>query len=107
MSYAYLLQALSVQARTYRELAEITGLHHHTVRDYVNALHKVRVVCIAGWTERGYRQGASALFALNSSLQARDAHKPPPLTRAERTARYKRRQKRLANGHGHSDSHAA
>lgn len=49
MSQAHLIRALLVGDMTLAELAEETGLHYVTVREYCSALHKAGAAHIARW----------------------------------------------------------
>jgi hypothetical protein len=46
-AFARLIEAVAERPRSYKTLAEETGLHYTTVRDYINALHRRQQVHVA------------------------------------------------------------
>lgn len=90
MALGHLMRALTEEPRTITELAELTGLHYHTVREWVNALHDQGVVFIAGY-EKDRRDRDNAPLWL-FGVDKRDAKKSK-LTAAERQARVRARIK--------------
>jgi predicted ArsR family transcriptional regulator len=95
IAYAALVRALQTQPRTAPELAQACGLHYVCVLDHLRALHRAGAVCVAGWTGEG--NAMKAMWAISTATQSRDIERPPPLTRAERAARYRARRARTIN----------
>lgn len=62
---AKLIEALIVGDMTYDELAEETGLHYTTVREYVNAMLDLRVVRISAWDRDAQGRANIRLFSFN------------------------------------------
>ena len=79
-AFARLIEAIADRPRSYKAIAEETGLHYTTVRDYVNALHKRQQVHIAGYgaDARGYN--TIPLFGRGFGIDA----KPAAMSSAER-----------------------
>lgn len=92
MVYADLMAQLTRGAYTLHELHERTGLHYVTVCEYVRALHKRRVVVIAGWKGDGPRRAAQ--YRLATGAGQRDAPKPEPIPHIERARHYRARKAR-------------
>lgn len=93
MSYAKLLRELHDGPFSFAELAQNTGLHYHTVRDYVNALHRERLVHIALWEKDKLGRDCKPLWSYG---QARDK-KRERMTAAERQERHRAKKRGLAS----------
>lgn len=93
MSLGHLVRALSCEPMSYAELAEETGLHYHTVREWVNAMHQVHAVHVAAWATDTRGRHNSPLWQLG--VDKRDARKPT-LTAAQRQQRLRDRKKQAA-----------
>lgn len=91
-SYAKLVQLLTLAPHSAQELADETGLHVHTVREYVRELVKAGVVRVASWQEDARGRCTIAEFELSSKPSV----KRPRLTAAQRAARYRDARKLLA-----------
>lgn len=72
-----------------RELSEATGLHYQTVREYLKALHKQRVIHIATWEHDSMGRATHRVYMLG---QGKDAPKPT-IPRVEMQRRYRARIK--------------
>lgn len=71
------------------EVAEQTGLHISTVRNYTNELHRAGVVHIVQWKRDAGGRPSRRVFMLGGGKDA----KRPTQTRAEIARRYKERYK--------------
>lgn len=71
------------------EVAEQTGLHISTVRNYTNELHRAGVIHIVQWKRDAGGRPSRRVFMLG---EGRDARRPTQ-TRAEIARRYKERYK--------------
>jgi transcription initiation factor IIE alpha subunit len=80
LSYAKMLSALIDDKLSYKGLAKRTGLNYTTVRDYVNAMHKERVVHICGFNRDTINRDNERLWKFGRN---RDADRRL-LTHAER-----------------------
>lgn len=66
VSYASLMQRLVSDQATLHELVDHTGLHMQTIRDYIEALHKCRLIHIAaGFEHAPPASRAAAQWALD------------------------------------------
>lgn len=93
-AYARLIGFLSEdRPRSYVDLADLTGLHYVTVRDYVNALRKHRQVRVAAWARDTRNQFRVPLFILGAGPDAAR----PRMTPAQRQQALRDRQ-RVAAG---------
>ena len=92
MSLGILMRALHEGPHSYKELAEITGLHYATIRDWVNALHDQGVVHIAAY-ERDARDRDSVRL-WQYGIDKRDAKKRK-LTGAQRQARQREKKESM------------
>lgn len=85
---------------SFAELSEITGLSDTTVRDYVRALRRRKLVAVVSWGEDP--KGARTIREFAFAPDKKD--KPQPrMTQAERQARYrgkKRKQRELLRSAG-------
>lgn len=93
LSYAKLLRELHEGPYSFAELAENTGLHYHTIRDYVNALHRERLVHIFAWDKDSYGRDCKPLWIYG---QGRDK-KRERMTQAERQQRHRSKKRNMAN----------
>lgn len=93
LSYAKLLRELHEGPFSFQELADNTGLHYHTVRDYVNALHRERLVHIFAWDKDSYGRDCKPLWIYG---QGRDK-KRERMTQAERQQRHRSKKRNMAN----------
>lgn len=85
MSYAKLMAELVHEPITYRELAEATGLHYTTVREYITALHKEKVVHIAEYNKDKCLRDNERLWLWGHKKDATRSK----FTAAERQIRYR------------------
>jgi len=83
MSYAILIRALMHGDLSMVDLAEETGLHYVTVREYCKELHKARAVHIARFEPDNRGRHTIKIYKLGV---ARDAT-APRMSAAERQAR--------------------
>jgi hypothetical protein len=88
-AYARLVAAVAERPRSYKTIAEETGLHYTTVRDYINALHRHKQVHIAGWEKDVRGQRRVPLFLLGFGIDAA----PERMTMAERQRAHRAREK--------------
>jgi len=86
--YALMLRKLLDGDISCQEIARTTGLSILTVRQYVAALHKKKVVYISGWGRDVYGRYTIRHYTLG---EGRDERKPNPQTRTEIVARYRQR----------------
>ncbi len=93
MSYAKLLRELHDGPFSFQELADNTGLHYHTVREYVNALHREHLVHIALWEKDRLGRDCKPLWAYG---QSRDK-KRERMTQAERQERHRAKKRGMAS----------
>lgn len=93
LSLGQLVRALSGEPMTFGELAEETGLHYHTVREWVNAMHDAGAVFVAAWEADVRGRHNSPMWQLG--VDKRDVRKPK-LTAAQRQARVRERKKQAA-----------
>lgn len=89
MSQAHLIRALLVGDMTLSELAEETGLHYVTVREYCSALHKAGAAHIARWEPDARGRHIIKVYRLG---QGKDAVRPK-MTQSERQARLRARKR--------------
>lgn len=89
MSQAHLIRALLVGDMTLSELAEETGLHYVTVREYCSALHKAGAAHIARWEPDARGRHIIKVYRLG---QGKDATRPK-MTQSERQARLRARKR--------------
>ncbi len=87
---ARLLAELLAGPSTYDELAQASGMAPSTVRLWIQALHKNRVVRVAAYERT--TNGRSAKMVLELNLDGKkDARPAPKLTDAQRQEAYRRR----------------
>lgn len=94
MSYAKLVRELHDGPFSFAELAENTGLHYHTVRDYVNQLHKERLVYVADWEKDRLGRDCKPLWSFG--IDRKDKRRAK-LTAKERQQRHRAKKKILAH----------
>lgn len=68
LSFAVMVRALYDGPKTRHQLAEISGLHVWTVRQYVKAMQKQEVVHITRWTKDTMGRDAIAHYALGMGV---------------------------------------
>ena len=85
MAFAQMIRLLTQDPHTFAELAEETGLHYITVREWVREMHRQGIVRVAAWVEntRGHRRIEAFMFG-----EGADAKKPRPKSGAQRTREY-------------------
>jgi predicted ArsR family transcriptional regulator len=93
MSYAKLIKELHDGPYSFQELADNTGLHYHTVREYVNCLHRERLVHIALWEKDRLGRDCKPLWVFGRSKDK----KREKMTQAERQARHRSKKRGLAS----------
>jgi hypothetical protein len=89
-NYVALLAHLTEGAVSAQDLADLTGLHLETTRDFLKEMHKRKLVHIAQWDTRLNRRIKLPMYKLGEGI---DKPRPPRLSSAETTKRYKERQK--------------
>ena len=89
-TYVALLAHLTEGAVSAQDLADLTGLHLETTRDFLKEMHKRKLVHIAQWDTRNNRRIKLPMYKLG---EGGDKPRPPRLSSAETTKRYKERQK--------------
>jgi len=77
---------------TSHEVAELTGIHPVTASEWMRSLRKERAVHITGWLPDSMDRDVTAVYSIGPG---RDKPRRK-LTPAERTARYRQRQRRMA-----------
>ena len=87
--FAMALEEMAHGPTTRTELGERTGLSRQTILSLITALHKRRLIYVAGWERDGGGRASIQAFALGDKPNAR---KPPPLTSAETQRAYKERK---------------
>lgn len=92
LTTAILIAALTEGTRTFQELAEHTGLHYNTVRDYCHALHKHKVIHITEWQQDAKGRDALRIYLLGPGTDA----KRKALTPAQRGKRSRHNKRQLA-----------
>lgn len=91
LTYAKLIRELMEGPWSFVEMATNTGLHYHTVREYVNALHREGLVHIAGWDKDMLGRDCKPLWNFG---QGRDK-KRARLTAAQRQERHRNKIKNM------------
>jgi predicted ArsR family transcriptional regulator len=89
-NYVALLAHLTEGAVSAQDLADLTGLHVVTTRDFLKEMHKRKLVHIAQWDTKLNRRIKLPMYKLG---EGGDKPRPPRLSSAETTKRYKERQK--------------
>jgi len=90
-TYAILIKLLADGTRTCAELAEATGLHIVTIYNYVQHLHKAKVIHICMWKGTGRQQ--TRIYMLGDKADA----PRPSKTRKQIAADYRARKHEEAN----------
>lgn len=93
MTYAKLIKELVDGPWSFLDMATNTGLHYHTVREYVNALHKEGVIHIAGWEKDRWGRDCKPLWVFGVGRDKTRAK----LTQAQRQARHRAKVKGMTN----------
>ena len=92
MSFAKLIGELCEGTHTKDELSEATGLHYTTVRTYVAALHREKLVHIAGYAaDKMGRENSKPLWAFGPGVNK----KRKAATDAQRAQRARDKRKAL------------
>jgi hypothetical protein len=100
MSFAHLVRELLAGEYTCEELADRTGLHYVTVLHYTREMYKTGAVHICGWRMNDHRMYVKKVYKIGDK---QDAAKPrKPMTRAERSLRYR---EKLRSRKEHEQSH--
>lgn len=89
-NYVAMLAHLTEGAVSAQDLAALTGLHIETTREFLKEMHKRKLVHIAQWDYKLNRRIKLPMYKLGDSG---DKPKPPKLSSADITKRYKARQK--------------
>lgn len=89
MAYAHLIKAMMPGDLTMHELAEETGLHYQTVRDYVNAMHKAGVAHITRFDPDSRGRHTVKIFQLGEGKDAKRIR----MTQAERQQAHRARER--------------
>lgn len=91
---AEMIAALQDGPKTVTELSELSGLTKYTVRRYVIAMRKKRVVHVAAWEEDSAGRITAPCYRLGKGADAkRSAH---PKSNAMRMRQYRERLKQAA-----------
>lgn len=88
--YARMLAMMRDDPCTYSDLADETGLHITTIRDYCRELHKHRLIYVASWVILPLSKTRLPVFKLGDQ---RDAKRPPPVPASVRQMNCRRRRK--------------
>lgn len=80
---------------TCKQIAEKTGLGHSTVMRYMRSFRAQNVVVVDRYT-RTRDLKAVKVWVLRTDPYQKDAVKPPPMTHAERTKRYRMKKQATA-----------
>jgi hypothetical protein len=83
------IRAIEDCPTTLRDLADETGLHYATVKDYVNALHKEKLVRVVAWEKDAHGRDAARVFGWGTGPDKKRTR----LSDAEKQRRYKVRLK--------------
>lgn len=86
LHYAKMLAGIVDDGATITEIVNDTGLHRHTVAEYMTALHKERVIHIVGWERFPTNNMWTPVYKLGRRY---DTRKPKPLTHYERQQRHR------------------
>lgn len=85
-----MVAALAEGPATVQDIAEETGLTDMSVRGYIRAMRKRRVIHIARWEHDAAGRQTLAAYQLG---QKRDAVRVPPRSRAEMARHYRARKR--------------
>lgn len=88
-AFARLIEHLAERPRSYRTLAELTGLNYQTVRGYVAALHRRKQVHIAAWMPDSRGRYRVAMFVLGFGQDVTQPVKTP----AQRVKEHRERKR--------------
>lgn len=88
--YARMLAMMRDDPCSIADLAEETGLHVTTVREYTKQLHKLRLISIHDWVIRPLSKHRTPVFVLGDK---KDAKRPPPITASVRQMNCRRRKR--------------
>lgn len=92
--YALMMKMLIEREVSRTEITEETGLHPVTVSRYVEQLRKVRVIHIVSWERDCRGKCWVPHYTLNTEKRG-DAVKPKRISTAERSRRFREKQKQL------------
>lgn len=92
IAVSHLIAVLVDGGRTYCEMARETGLHYHTVRRYVLALHNRKLIHIESWKKVSSKGNQSAIWAWGRGV---DAKRIPPKTVIEKQREHRARQRSI------------
>lgn len=99
-AYAAALEALMDGESTIHEIEEASGLAFSTLRKWLAALRRRKLVHVVAWEKDPLGRYTRAVFALDRGKK--DAPRPPKMTDAERRKRYYDRCRILAVTRGTS-----
>ena len=88
---AQLIKLLLEGTYTCQELANMTGLHYVTVRQYTRELHRAGAAHIAGWEKDNRGRDLAKIYKLGEGTDKRRQKK----TQAERQIAYRAKKKQL------------
>ena len=94
MSFALLVKEMLAGEYTCAELAERTGLHYVTVLRYAREMHKAGSAHICAWRMNDKKQYTLKVYKIGEANDAQKLRRNR--TGAERTAKYRRKQRALA-----------
>ena len=89
LSFAKLIKLMDERPRSKPQLAELTGLHIWTVRNYVDALHKERMAHIVRWEKDSMGRDVTAIYSLGFGVDVPRAAKSGAQKARERRQRAK------------------
>ncbi len=89
LAIAELVARLAAGPATVPELAEQSGLSEQSVRGYVRAMRRRKVIYIAGWEQDAHGRQSLAAYAIGDRPAA---VRKPPRTRAETLRHYRARK---------------
>jgi predicted ArsR family transcriptional regulator len=87
--YADVIRLLIDGPITQQDIIDETGLHKFTIRDYLKALHKRKLIHIAVWSMTGPRRHRVAHWMWGRGT---DARRPPRIPSSTRAAHYRQRK---------------
>jgi DNA-binding Lrp family transcriptional regulator len=85
MMFAQMIKLLMTGPHTFAELAEETGAHYITVREWVREMHRQGIVRVSTWVEN--RRGARVVEAFVLG-EGPDCRRPAPKSGRQRTREY-------------------
>lgn len=100
MSQALVIKALLEGPSSLRELAEVSGLHYVTVREYMSAMHKAKAAHISGWEKDMRGRDNIKVYSLGSGKDRLRER----MTQAQRAQRYRDKKYGLAVLHAMAGS---